>query len=290
MDMIPYMYLRVTILSSLFLLTKLSSQHQTPGLFRIQPDKSNTRLDGFVYRTFEKMSPRLCFDKCIRRPKCYSFNYNRYILRCELNVKPQADATLDFYTENGYIYVEIEPYRRVSNYDPCIENLCQEGESCQSVSKGGNICIKDECNFQPPLTNIAVGKSTQQSSEFGGYPSSYAVDGDTKTLSITSEQYLPHWWVDLGDTFTITQIYIINRITCCGNRLRNLDISVGNSLDSMAVCVHYNGPGSDGEHHVFNLEKEVVGRYVKLQIIGTEYLQLTEVRVFGYPTEANFCK
>lgn len=113
-------------MASLFLLIKLSSQHQAHGLFRIQPDKSNTRLDGFVYSTFENMSPRLCFDKCIRRPKCYSYNYNRYILKCELNVKPKADATLDFNTQNGYIYVEIDPYRRVSHVLKIYKKLLKE--------------------------------------------------------------------------------------------------------------------------------------------------------------------
>ncbi|CAC5372503.1 unnamed protein product [Mytilus coruscus] len=219
MEIIPYMYIHLTVMSSLFLLSKVSSQQHTSGLFRIQPDKRNTRLHGFVYLTFEQMSPRLCFDKCIRRPKCYSYNYNRYILRCELNVRPKDDDTVDFKSEDRYIYVEIDWYRRDPTYDTCIENLCQEGETCESLLKGRNICVKD------------------------------------------------------------------------GDRLRDLDISVGNSLDNMIVCVHYDGPGSDGEHHVFNLEKEIIGRYVKLQIISTaEYLQLTEVRVFGYPTEANFWK
>lgn len=290
MEIIPYMYIHLTVMSSLFLLSKVSSQQHTSGLFRIQPDKRNTRLHGFVYLTFEQMSPRLCFDKCIRRPKCYSYNYNRYILRCELNVRPKDDDTVDFKSEDRYIYVEIDWYRRDPTYDTCIENLCQEGETCESLLKGRNICVKDECHFQPPLKNVAVGKSTQQSSDYGGYPSSNAVDDDTNTLSITTNQYSPYWWVDLGDMFNIKQIYIINRKGCCGDRLRDLDISVGNSLDNMIVCVHYDGPGSDGEHHVFNLEKEIIGRYVKLQIISTaEYLQLTEVRVFGYPTEANFC-
>ncbi|CAC5408523.1 Fibrinogen-like protein A [Mytilus coruscus] len=83
------------------------------GIFRLNPDKIDTKLDGYNIRTFEKISPRVCFDKCIRRPKCHSYNYNRHILRCELNFRPECVFVDDFYNEVGFVYVEVDHYRGV---------------------------------------------------------------------------------------------------------------------------------------------------------------------------------
>lgn len=84
------------------------------GIFRINPDKINTKLDGYNIRTFEKISPRICFDNCLRRPKCHSYNYNRHILRCELNFQPERVSVDDFHNEVGFVYVEVGHYRGVS--------------------------------------------------------------------------------------------------------------------------------------------------------------------------------
>lgn len=84
------------------------------GIFRINPDKIDTKLDGYNIRTFEKISPRMCFDKCLRRPKCHSYNYNRHILRCELNFRPKCVSGIDFHNEVGFVYVDVGHYRGVS--------------------------------------------------------------------------------------------------------------------------------------------------------------------------------
>ncbi|VDI01937.1 plasminogen [Mytilus galloprovincialis] len=115
------------------------------GIFRINPDKINTKLDGYNIRTFEKISPKMCFDKCLRRPKCHSYNYNRHILRCELNFRPKYVSVDDFHNEVGFVYVEVGHYRGDPMYDTCLGNPCKSGEICENKKDaGGVVCVKDQ--------------------------------------------------------------------------------------------------------------------------------------------------
>ncbi|XP_076103127.1 plasminogen-like isoform X1 [Mytilus galloprovincialis] len=115
------------------------------GIFRINPDKIDTKLDGYNIRTFEKISPRMCFDKCLRRPKCHSYNYNRHILRCELNFRPERVSVDDFHNEVGFVYVKVDHYRGDPMYDTCLGNPCKSGEICENKKDaGGVVCVKDQ--------------------------------------------------------------------------------------------------------------------------------------------------
>ncbi|XP_071168007.1 fibrinogen-like protein A [Mytilus edulis] len=114
------------------------------GIFRINPDKIDTKLDGYNIRTFEKISPRMCFDKCLRRPKCHSYNYNRHILRCELNFRPKCVSGIDFHNEVGFVYVDVGHYRGDPMYDTCLGNPCKSGEICENKKDGGVVCVKDQ--------------------------------------------------------------------------------------------------------------------------------------------------
>ncbi|CAC5399486.1 unnamed protein product [Mytilus coruscus] len=205
----------VTTWALVFILSNVSAEESRTGIFCIEPDTLNARLDGLVFGTFEKIPPRLCFNKCIRRPKCHSYNYNRAMLKCELNVKPMSEA--DFHNKDGYVYVEIDRYRGDSLYDTCRGNHCKEGEVCESLKNGKKVCVQDRSNLQ------------------------------------------------------------------------NLDISVGKTQYDMIVCAHYDGPGTNGEHIVFNMERKAIGRYVKLNIVGIGRLQFAEIKVFAVPTESVVC-
>ena len=83
--------------------------------------------------------------------------------------------------------------------------------------------------------NLARGMSTLQSSTAYGGLSSRAVDGNSDsiyyrghTCTCTNYQARPWWRVDLGKVATVASVKITNRGDCCGNRLRNFDILVGN--------------------------------------------------------------
>ncbi|VDI05066.1 Hypothetical predicted protein [Mytilus galloprovincialis] len=87
--------------------------------------------------------PKTCFNKCILRPECHSYNYNRALLRCEINTQAKNYSVDDFKYVDGFDFVEIEKYRGNSFCDPCFDKPCKPGEICQKLSQGTNLCIKD---------------------------------------------------------------------------------------------------------------------------------------------------
>lgn len=136
--------------------------------------------------------------------------------------------------------------------------------------------------------NIALNKQATQSSTYSHSANPVAgkaVDGGTS--GIFSDASTTHtnkdagaWWeVDLGSEFDITDVTIFNRIDCCGDRLQNFDVIL---RDSSGVEVHRFGQGTGVQDiFVFTLTSSSRARYVKVQLRGTEYLQLAEVQVFS---------
>ncbi|CAC5421417.1 Fibrinogen-like protein 1,Fibrinogen-like protein A,Tenascin,Ryncolin-2,Ryncolin-4,Tenascin-X,Ficolin-1-A,Angiopoietin-related protein 1,Ficolin-2,Ryncolin-1,Tenascin-R,Ficolin-3,Ryncolin-3,Ficolin-1 [Mytilus coruscus] len=120
----------------------VSTEQCKSGIFHVNPDKLDTKLNGYKIRTFENISPRGCFDKCIRRPRCHSYNYNRHLLRCELNYQPTSQY--NFLNEVGFIYVEVDHYRGDPMYDTCLENPCKPGKICEETKDGSLFCVKDQ--------------------------------------------------------------------------------------------------------------------------------------------------
>ncbi|XP_063441798.1 fucolectin-1-like [Mytilus trossulus] len=103
----------------------------------------------------------------------------------------------------------------------------------------------------------------------------------------TNEEKNPFWWVNLGREYLVERVEIWNRKDCCGERTRNMDVTVGPTLNEMKLCVHYKGPSQKGEHLVLGCNKRMRGRYVKLQMQGTIAMNLLEVKVFVVKTCSN---
>ncbi|XP_052067179.1 uncharacterized protein LOC127706563 [Mytilus californianus] len=123
----------------------IASAECKSGIWIMNPDRMNTRLTGYKIRTFDNIPPRICFDKCIRRPRCHSYNYNRHILRCELNYKPKTEH---FHNDMGFVYVDVDHYRWDPMYDTCLGNPCKAGEVCETKKDRSVFCVKDQENMQ----------------------------------------------------------------------------------------------------------------------------------------------
>ncbi|CAG2200764.1 unnamed protein product [Mytilus edulis] len=240
---------------------------------------------GFTYHSFDHMSPRACFKECIRRPRCFSYNYNKVHFTCEINLKPDSDSLVYFLNVVGYIYVVIQHHRGNPLFDPCIGHPCSTDEVCESLKNNKTVCVKDGFNIpHKTFLNVALRKYTQQiSTAESDLSASKAVDGLSNTWSRTNLELFPYLWVDLGTIYNIIRIEIINR-NAYGYRLHDLDITVGLHLDHMTMCAHYTGPGTNGERLVFQCKGWYIeSRFVKMKIIkGSEYLQFGEIKVFGY--------
>jgi hypothetical protein len=141
-----------------------------------------------------------------------------------------------------------------------------------------------------PYTGTAI-----QSSEYGGYPASRAIDGNTNgaAANVAITQALPntYWQLDLGSVKSISKIVVWNRTDCCGNRLGNARVLISDTplnttyatslTEAKATLVMPALPGASTE-----LSFSGTGRYVRVSLPTAQYLQLAEVQVFssGTPT------
>ncbi|XP_071126899.1 uncharacterized protein [Mytilus edulis] len=122
-------------------------QQCTVKTLRVDADKTGARLNGYTYITFSNIGPNACYNECIRRTKCRSFNYNSITRRCDIN-KMSSSSETDFVDETNCVYVDMTQYRGDSYYDPCPgSDACVEGEFCQTLKDNINICNIDvkEC-------------------------------------------------------------------------------------------------------------------------------------------------
>ncbi|XP_052098845.1 uncharacterized protein LOC127733534 [Mytilus californianus] len=187
-------------------------------------------------------------------------------------------------------------------------------------AKIGRIQQVNKCDFQGcktskcPIEDVAYKKTSQQSSTYSSIClARHGNDGNKKTFTATKQEWLPYWWVDLGHVYDIKRIEIFNRfdglnhivdlfsvldfinikeviltgilqlyfLFKLGERLHDLDITIGPTLNDMALCIHYKGPGKTNEHLIFRCHRKLRGRFVKLSIKGREYLQMSEVKVYA---------
>jgi murein DD-endopeptidase MepM/ murein hydrolase activator NlpD len=148
----------------------------------------------------------------------------------------------------------------------------------------------------PGVVNLAFNKSATQSSNYmtslGLAPN--AVDGNTdgiftnKSVTHTQNELQSWWQVDLGKISNIHYINVWNRTDCCGERLSNFYVLVSDvpftssNLDTVrsqsGVSAYYLS-GVGGHPSIVMVNRS--GRYVRVQLSGTNPLSLAEVEVMG---------
>jgi hypothetical protein len=144
------------------------------------------------------------------------------------------------------------------------------------------------------IENLARGKKARQSNTGYGGDAGRAVDGNNdgnfsaNSVSHTNGQLQDWWEVDLGATYNIGSIKIWNRTDCCSERLSNFYVmvsekpfsssNVNESLAQYGIWGHHNS-GTAGR--TTEIKVNARGRYVRIQLAGTNWLHLAEVEVFG---------
>lgn len=141
--------------------------------------------------------------------------------------------------------------------------------------------------------NLALGRTASQSSLLAGYeaPAGRAVDGSTdgefwnNSVAHTDTQAQPWWQVDLERRGRIGSVEVFNRTDCCIGRLADFYVLVSDSpitAPDLATARRQRGVSA---YHVPLVAQRVSvpvdrqGRYVRVQLAGTNYLALAEVRV-----------
>ncbi|HLK65117.1 MAG TPA: discoidin domain-containing protein [Bryobacteraceae bacterium] len=153
------------------------------------------------------------------------------------------------------------------------------------------------------LAEVQVISSTEhgpvvasQSSTFPSAPSAeVAVDGNTDgnffdgSVTATNLEANPWWQVDLGTATTVGTVVIWNRTDCCGSRLSDYWVFVSNTpflaTDTPATLASRAGTFASHQTAAPNpstvIQFGVLGRYVRVQLSGSNILSLAEVQVLG---------
>jgi hypothetical protein len=151
----------------------------------------------------------------------------------------------------------------------------------------------------PGDTNLAAGKAATQSSTLPGYPTagaSSAVDGDTDgaffdgSVTATNADAAAWWQVDLGTSANVSSIVIWNRTDCCAARLNDYWVFVSNTsflaTDTPATLAGRIGTWASHQTSAPGPSATIAagtqGRYVRVQLTGTNNLSLAEVQVMGH--------
>ena len=147
-------------------------------------------------------------------------------------------------------------------------------------------------------TNLAQGKTAAESATYSTYVAGLAVDGNTDGVmsdgSMAIANYATNaWWqVDLGASAMVSSISVWARTDCCANFVSDYWVFVSdtpfNATDTPATL--QNRPGTWSSHQTAAPSpwtrdchglSGAQGRYVRVQLTGTNYLELAEVQVFG---------
>jgi hypothetical protein len=142
--------------------------------------------------------------------------------------------------------------------------------------------------------NLAQGKTASQSSTFSpqGSPSA-GVDGNTDgnynngSVTVTNSDAQAWWQVDLGSSQAIEDVQLWNRTDCCANRLTDFWVLVSDqpmpaslaAAKAQAGVSSYHFPNQSGNTTDVRIRR--TGRYVRVQLTGTNFLSLAEVQVWA---------
>ncbi len=136
--------------------------------------------------------------------------------------------------------------------------------------------------------NLALNKPASQSSTYGGGVAARAVDGksdgnwSSNSVTHTDNTAQPWWQVDLGAIQKIGEVILFNRSDCCADRLANFEIKVSNDGATWTKVAELAGTAPPQSAYPMNAS----GRYVRVQLRGTNHLSLAEVQVFETASSA----
>ncbi len=99
----------------------------------------------------------------------------------------------------------------------------------------------------------------------------------------TNNEANPWWQVDLGASYRLAEVRLYNRMDCCGERARTVQIMVSDDGRNWRTVYRHKGSvfgGKDGKPLVVVLS-DVQARHVRLQLNESNWFHLDEVEVMG---------
>jgi len=138
--------------------------------------------------------------------------------------------------------------------------------------------------------NLALNKTASQSSTSGAMTASKAVDGNTdgsasaNSFCQTTSTAQPWWQVDLGSLNIIDSVYTYNRADNASSQT-GYDVKYSMDGTNWETCAYENA--IMGTPSKYKFRGGILGKYVRIQLRGTNSLNLAEVQVFGRDTAAS---
>jgi hypothetical protein len=222
---------------------------------------------------------------------------------------PQANPQPGLTTE--FTEVEVEFERDVSTRvtDPALKDAFLKDqrivmEEIQQYLTARSIGLLPESKSKyaqayEALFNRVRGRSARQSSTAFGGDAGRAADGNTDgafdhgSVTHTNANIQAFWEVDLGAEYLISNVELWNRTDvfpgCCSQRLADFYVLVSrfpftsSSLDAARTApgvttTFFTGPSA----RQTRASIYALGRYVRVQLMGQNYLSLAEVKVWGH--------
>lgn len=218
----------------------------------------DTDRPGADYKNFDlpQAKPVLCWEACQGDPNCKAFTY----------VKPGMQGA------SARCWLKSDVPAPVKN-DCCESGLKNPKRVTDAVGTTGR-------------PNLAFNRPTSQSSVYQPAPGNPqgAVDG-VKNSGFgfhTNEEKNPWWQVDLGAVKNLSEIDIYNRLDCCSERARTIQVLLSNDGINFTRVFTNDGTifgGADGKFLKVSLQG-YSARYVRLQLNETNYLHLDEVEIY----------
>jgi len=226
---------------------------------------------------------------------------------CVFDVQPVVNnwvkgADHTGYANYGFVFKgPMEEDREYANNNACMTRYSDfslvvtykyEKTSVIYVPSPGGPVNPDILTLAP--IDLALNKSATQSSTFTDGEAYRAVDGNSDgvwgSVSATGIESQAWWQVDLGKSRSIDKIKVWNRLEF-PDRTSDFYVFVSdepfksNAVDATKAQV---GPGrtfftSGSCGRPTEISVKQAGRYVRVQLSGTNYLQLSEVEVFAGP-------
>jgi len=144
--------------------------------------------------------------------------------------------------------------------------------------------------------NLALNKPATMTPNHPTGPPRHGNDGNVNTIvHSTGGGPFTHWtWtVDLGATYTVDSVLYVARTDCCPspqgghNRNRDTEIRVGSHATNFdaahsARCVLLEGVFMEkGQYRLFQCERPLAGRYVRVSRPKTIIMDFSEIAVYG---------
>ncbi|XP_065663982.1 uncharacterized protein LOC136085934 [Hydra vulgaris] len=194
------------------------------GSFNLTPNKY---YYGLINSTLNASSSNDCGTYCVRNPSCVFANYNDKQKICELI---STNVSLLNIRDDSLWEVLATDFSSNKNKGPLCETNTPCGKQyCRDVCDIINLDLQHtyNCIDTIDVSRIALPSLSSLYLNYDIWTASKVIDGDPSTFAATASNVSPQWIkLDLKFVYQINQIIILNRESCCRERLQGAKLNV----------------------------------------------------------------